>query len=182
MEPLPVFPIFPDPVREGVIEQSTAVCDVCGLARGLMYKGPQYSPSTATDDLQICPWCIGDGSAAACGVTFNDSTIYPAFHSTPQMNAEDRDLVEHRTPGFTTWQGNHWLICCGRACVYLGEADAADLRGRWAGAVPSMFDGLDLPQQQADYIVKKIRRGADPCAYVFQCHVCGGLRAYWDCD
>jgi hypothetical protein len=113
------------------------------------------------------------------GISFNDSTIYPVSESTLQLSAEDQDLVEHRTPGFTTWQGNHWLMYCGRACVYLGEADAADLRGGWAGAIPSMFAGEERLQKE---IFENIRRGGSPCAYVFQRQGCQTLVGNWDCD
>jgi uncharacterized protein len=181
MELHPEFPLFPDPVRERVIERSERKCSICEHQRGSIYTGPQYGQSPATDDLTVCPWCIADGSAGGRGLHFNDPTIYPAFDSTPQLTADDRTLVARKTPGFVTWQGNHWLMCCGRACLYLGEADPADLRGRWSSAIPSMFAGEDRDAAEIEEIVSEVTRGGVLCAYVFQCQVCRGLRAYWDC-
>ncbi|HKQ48240.1 MAG TPA: CbrC family protein [Phycisphaerae bacterium] len=82
MEVLPAFSLFPDSVPERIFERSAVACDICKRPRGLIYTGPQYSESPATDDLRICPWCIADGSAAERGITFNDSTIYPHFDAT----------------------------------------------------------------------------------------------------
>lgn len=179
MSHLPTFPLFADPVRENVVEPSNAACGICGLHQGHMYTGPRYGSS---DDVMICPWCIADGSACGHDIIFNDATIYPLFDSTPQMTIEDRRLVECLTPGFTTWQGNHWLMCCGRACVYLGEAASADLRGRWSDAIPSMFQDDRFAATEIDEIVDAVIKGGSPCAYVFQCRVCQRLRGYWDCD
>jgi len=182
MDPLPIFPLFPDPVSEDVIEQSTAACGVCGRRRGFLYTGPHYGGSAATDDLRICPWCISGGTAAGEGITFNDATIYPYFDSTPQMNAGDQALVEQRTPGFVTWQGNHWLMCCGRACVYLGEAKPADLKGRWEVVVRSMFEAEGRSKQEIDEFIESMSQAEITSVYVFECQVCRSPQAYWDCD
>jgi uncharacterized protein CbrC (UPF0167 family) len=120
--------------------------------------------------------CIADGSAAAkINCFFNDVLV--------KMNPSDLELVEKRTPGYTTWQGNHWLACCGRACTYLGEAEEKDLRGRWASAVDSMVGEMGYTKEQlwAD-ILPGLRRAGSVCVYVFQCRECRKLRAYWDMD
>lgn len=173
-----MFPLFVDPVREGVIGPSEVACGICGLQRGCIYTGPQYGSS---DRMTICPWCIADGSACDRGIALNDATIYPLLPSTPQMTIEDRRMVEGLTPGFTTWQGNRWLMCCGRACVYLGEAESADLRGRWHGVIPSMFQDSGFGAAEMEEIVDRVMKGGSPCAYVFQCQVCQSLHGYWDC-
>jgi uncharacterized protein CbrC (UPF0167 family) len=98
------------------------------------------------------------------------------------MTAEDRLIVEQCTPGFVTWQGYEWLACCGRACVYVGEAESDDLRGRWAGAVPSMFEGQDLRPDRIEEIIDAVTIEGSVCAYVFQCRICRGFRGFWDCD
>jgi uncharacterized protein len=176
---LPSFPLFPNPLREDILALTSDSCDICRQSRGIRYTGPRYS--TETDDLNICPWCIADGSAAARDITFNDATIYPYLDSTPQMSPEDRAMVTGRTPGFTTWQGNHWLMHCGRACIYLGEARSGDLQDRWAAATPSLFEDENRSQEEIDDIVASIGHG-HCCAYIFQCQVCRVLRGYWDCD
>lgn len=181
MEPLPTFPLFADPVGEGVFKQSQEKCDVCKRARGWVYDEQVYGPESVSD-LVICPWCIADGSAGRLGAVFNDSEVFSSSAPEEGLSPEDRELVEQRTPGFTTWQGNHWMMCCGRACVYLGRAESEDLRGRWADAVESMFEDDELSEEEQEEIVDSISRDGSPSAYVFQCRVCKGHRAYWDAD
>lgn len=177
---LPRFPLFPDPVKEDSFKRSKEPCDICSQARGWLYDGPTYGEHSG--EPAICPWCIADGRAAEKGCTFNDPTIYPAFETTPQLTPADADLVEKRTPGYTTWQGNRWLMCCGRACVYLGEVEDADeLRGRFAQAIPSLFADDDLDPEEREEIIDNIVRGDGPCAYIFRCQVCSALKGYWDC-
>ena len=182
MDALPEFPLFPDPLAEGVIVESDQRCAICGRARGALYAASQYIDSREWDEAPICPWCIADGSAGALGIKFNDATIYPASPDTPQMTPADRELVETRTPGFVTWQDNRWLMCCGRACTYLGEADAGDLRGRFAAAVPSLLAEGGWPAQKPDRFLDAVRRGGSPAAYIFQCRACSAMLGYWDQD
>ena len=178
---LPHFPLFPHPENEGIFEPTEFDCDICKKCRGVRYIAGFLGAPVGVDseEMVVCPWCIADGSAGAQGLTFNDAEIYGL--SKAQMTAADKELVEQRTPGFVTWQQNHWLMCCGRACIYLREADTGDLQGKWAAAVPSMFEDDDLPQDHKDEIVRTIARGRGPCAYVFECQVCHSLKAFWDC-
>lgn len=181
MSVLPTFELFPDPIREGSFKPSAAACTLCGLARGMEYCGPQYGEWRGPDPT-ICPWCISDGTASSRGLSFNDATVYPWKPETRQMPHSEKEMVEDRTPGFSTWQGNRWLMCCDRACVYLGQAEAGELEGRYASAVPSMFEGDGYSQTEMDEIVKQVRRNGHVNAYIFRCRVCSSLKAYWDCD
>lgn len=180
---LPVFALFADPVGEGVFKRGEARCDACGRARGWVYDGPVYS--AADEEPTVCPWCIADGTAAAkLECTFNDGTIFPMLPGTAQLTEEDRVLVEERTPGFTTWQGNHWMMCCGRACVYLGEAKPGDLEpgGRFEGAAEAIFeDDEERDEEEKAEILEQIG-GGEAGAYVFRCATCGGMKGYWDAD
>lgn len=182
MDELPSFLLFPNPQAEDVLSFKRGTCDVCGKARDVMYKGPVYGGRVGEHDFNVCPWCIADGSAGARGLVFNDLGPVPFGHAAIKLPQEEQELAERRTPGYVTWQGNHWMACCGHACVYLGEADREDLCGRWASGVPSMFEGEDRSQEEIDEIVNRVERGGSVCAYVFQCRHCGQLRAYWDCD
>ena len=181
MDAIPSFPLFPDPTRERVFKKTTGPCGVCKQSRGVLYDGPIYGPAPASDT-QVCPWCIASGDAGKLGAVFNDASVYSSQSEPARLNPADREIVEKRTPGFITWQGNHWVMCCGRACVYLGEADAKDLQGRWAEAVPSMFVGFDYPPDEIAETVASVRREGSPAAYVFQCQVCSKFQGYWDCD
>jgi uncharacterized protein CbrC (UPF0167 family) len=178
---LPKFRLFMDPVREKAIVESAQACCLCGKTRGWLYDGPTYG-SSLPDGSRVCPWCISDGTAAQQGLAFNDATMQPLLDQTPQLADEERRLVEDRTPGFTTWQGNHWMMCCGIACVYLGEARNGDLTDRWRGAVDAIF--RDQSAWGANEVADLVRQvgGGHICAYVFQCRACERLTGFWDCD
>ncbi len=176
MEPMPRFELFEDPVREGIVEASEKTCDVCGLARGAVYNGQQFGEG---DDLVVCPWCIADGSAAARGRVFNVGEVYPLLPGTPQLTDEDKAMVEQRTPGYRSWQQLGWTVCCGRACLYLGEATQTDLRERWAEVVPTLEDASAYAEGD---VVSEVRPDGHISVYVFRCQVCGKMKGLWDCD
>lgn len=182
--PFPTFPLFADPVAEQSFKRSRKKCDCCAKSRGWIYTCSMYGPGD--NDHTLCPWCIADGSAARkFKVSFQQATIFPIAKGSPKLSRSDADLVEHRTPGFVTWQDHGWFICCGRACIYIGEASSKDLAGKWASAVPSMFKGPGLKEwseQDKANLVKSIRRRGSPAAYIFKCQVCSKLQGFWDCD
>jgi len=178
VEKLPSFPLMDDSARDRVFERSSDPCDCCGEARGWKYTGPVYGEP---DEPTICPWCIADGSAAEeLEASFNDGEDYEAKRA---LAGVDLDLVEHRTPGFTTWQGNHWKVCCDSACKFMGDATAEDLTGRWASLVPAirkdMGESIDWVD---DWIADQADYGSSPALYVFQCRNCSRLHFYWDID
>lgn len=181
MNDLPTFLFFPDPLREGVFETSHERCDVCRRQRGWLYNGPAYGEHD--DKPSLCPWCIADGSAAATfGVSFHDRLRRIEDGAGCRISDTDRTTLMERTPGYLSWQGNEWVVCCGRPCVYLGEADRGDLTGRWAAALPSMFAETDWPADEITEFARDYFKGGSHGAYVFQCLNCGQLGGYWDCD
>jgi uncharacterized protein CbrC (UPF0167 family) len=178
MDPLPTFPLFPDPPRENIFKLSAEPCSVCGKVRGMLYT---VSVNGSNRRTPCCPWCIADGSAAATGMTFNED-IECSSDEYERLSSEDKALVFERTPGYVTWQGNHWLVCCGKPCIYLGEADSPDLEGRWADVIPTLELLNTWTKDQVDQFVKNVTKGQSPCVYVFQCQLCRKLKGYWDQD
>lgn len=76
-------------------------------------------------------------------------------------------------------------MCCGRACVYLGDAKAEDIAegGRWASVVPEVKadDGGERSEEEWRDIFSRVSSG-EVCVYVFECNAgCGRLKGYWDC-
>ena len=56
---LPKFPYHRDPIASYSVIESSAVCECCGKARGVLYSGNTY----ALVELEnLCPWCIADES------------------------------------------------------------------------------------------------------------------------
>ena len=87
-----------------------------------------------------------------------------------------------RTPGFVTWQGEHWLFCCKQPMTYLGEWVSMLKSSHRPQDPRKFFDSVVAaaggePEGLWDHFGK-----ASPCHYVFQCRSCGRHRAYWDMD
>ena len=179
-ESLPAFRYHPDPLATGAVESGPdAPCASCQRIRGYKYTGPVYSTEDLPIEQYLCPWCIADGSAARqFGATFNDTG------ETDGLSDPVRSEIETRTPGFTGWQQERWLACCGDAAAFLGAAGAAELRRSFPAAVPVvkkyLRDEFDLSQADAEQFFRTLDRESGPTAYVFLCLHCGGYLAYVD--
>ena len=178
MSALPTFPLFDNAPLSRVLVRSEQPCDCCGKATGWTYTGPFY---TAEDEPTLCPWCIADGSAAEkFEGTFNDG-LHP--DSKAKLAKPDLDLIDTRTPGFQSWQGNQWLACCDKPCVFMGDANANDLAGRWKDLVPALREDLGgALEDDFDDWLENAEHGGSPAVYVFQCPTCSKRHFYWDMD
>jgi uncharacterized protein CbrC (UPF0167 family) len=177
-EPLPTFRYYPDPVSDGTLVASDAVCSACGRARSWIATSLLYS-AAVPDDARFCPWCIADGSAVSrFGGTFNQL----ALGATSEADAE----VEQRTPNFETWQDWEWPVHCHDGMAYLGQPRAGELR-RHADAFEALRTELrELPWARegnaADEFIDTLDPEAGAVAYLFRCLHCGTHRAIWDQD
>ena len=132
---LPSFTYHPNPISTGSVERSAGTCRCCGQARGYIYVGPVYGLEDLHDSL--CPWCIADGSAArALGAEFADARPLKQAGVAAAVTEE----VHLRTPGYSSWQSEQWLVHCGDACEFHGRASPDELAS--AGVVPR---GLSAP-------------------------------------
>lgn len=179
---LPKFRYHPDPIATGSIRRSDTACACCGRQRGYVYAGPIFSVEQLDDC--ICPWCIADGSAhARFQAEFTDAAGVGGYSSSTVLPTAVVEEVAFRTPGFSGWQQEHWLACCGDAAAFAGRAGRAELERQWADAIPSirhdcgMIDDADWQ----DYF-HALSKDGSPTAYVFRCLHCGRHLGYSDCD
>lgn len=110
---LPTFRYHPDPIATGSIEPAPDECLACGRARGFRYVGPVYAETELNE--QLCPWCIADGSAAR---KFDAEFTDVGLGLPPDVPDSVTDEIAHRTPGFHSWQQDHWLYHCGDGCTF----------------------------------------------------------------
>ena len=174
---LPAFRYHPDPVATGAVEQSAIACRRCRTVRGFIYQGPVY----AVEDLdgELCPWCIGDGSAAdEFGATFTDVS----WGVPDDVPDHVLDVVTKRTPGFSGWQQERWLYHCADAAAYLGRTGYAELSGH-----PEALDliraenvGFGWTEAQVESYLRALHPDGDATAYLFTCLHCGQHLAYSD--
>lgn len=179
---LPTFKYHPDPVATGSIEPSDSECVCCGMQRGYIYVGPVFSTEELPDC--ICPWCIADGSAhAKFGAEFTDAGSVGGYSKLPVLSDAVVEEVAFRTPGFSGWQQERWLACCGDAAAFVGRGGREELDRQWADAVPSiqqecgMADGADWQRY-----FRALDKDGSPTAYVFRCLHCRRHLGYSDCD
>jgi len=173
MERLPVFRYHPDPTSTGNMEASQNLCRSCEKVRGYIYVGPVY----ARDELSkaLCPWCIASGDAAAKfdAVFSDDHTLIQA--GVPLDKVAE---VTTRTPGFTGWQQEAWLVHCGDACAFLGDAERDELMTEEARV--QLTGERHLSPDRWNQFMESYRPGGDPAVYVFRCLTCGVPRFHMD--
>jgi uncharacterized protein CbrC (UPF0167 family) len=179
---LPSFKYHPDPIATGSIKQSDTACECCGQQRGYIYVGPVFSVEELSEC--ICPWCIADGSAhEKFDAEFTDAAGVGGYSEPPIVPETVIEEVAFRTPGFSGWQQEHWLACCGDAAAFVGRAGRAELEHQWADAVPSIQKEcgmVDGPDWQGYF--RALHKDGSPTAYVFRCLHCGRQLGYSDCD
>jgi uncharacterized protein CbrC (UPF0167 family) len=179
---LPFFKYHPDPIATGSIEKSNIVCRCCGQSRGYLYVGPVYS----TEDLwdSICPWCIADGAAhKKFNAEFTDAAGIGDYSGEIAIPKSVIEEVAFRTPGFTGWQQEHWLTCCGDATAFIGRAGWGELTDQWPDAIPSIREdcGFEDEEDWQAYLQSLDKEGS-ATAYVFQCLKCRKHLGYSDCE
>lgn len=174
---LPLFRYHPDPIATGAVKASPTTCACCGKANGFIYSGPVHADDELDD--MLCPWCIGDGSAAArLGASFADS--YPLIQAgVPDEIVEEIHL---RTPGYESWQQASWLAHCGDACEFHGDASSADLSD--ASVETKQQWKTEYKQDDAgwQWATDGYRPGGRSAFYKFQCRHCRLILLGWDLD
>ena len=175
---LPVFRYHPDPVASGSIEASDAQCACCGQRRRFIYTGPAYSEEELEDAL--CPWCIADESAhAKFDASFAGTDELPS-----DVPRETVDEIEHRTPGFNSWQEGRWLGCCGDAAAFLEPVGYEEIRARYPqleGALMMyIVHELALSGAAATHFLQGLHRDRGATAYIFACRHCDAKPFYID--
>src|SRR6185369_3472977 len=145
---LPTFRYHPDPVATGSIEASPKPCVCCGQERGFIYVGSVYGEKELFD--MLCPWCIHDGSAhTKLGAEFADPAGVGGYVPKVSLPRAVVEEVAFRTPGFTGWQGEQWLPCCGDVAAFVGRAGHRELESHWQDAIISIQE--ESRQHGADW-------------------------------
>jgi uncharacterized protein len=175
-----VFRYHPDPVATGSAVRTDAACSLCGMHRGVRYRGPVYGDQPDT----LCLHCIASGEASErlgpVGVgpaVFSDAIDVP-----DSVPAGVVDEVTMRTPGFSGWQQEGWLYHCADAAAFLGSAGYAEL-APYPDAVASLREGcqrLGWSAERTEEFLSSLDKHGEPTAYLFRCLHCGTHLAYWD--
>ena len=119
---VPNFKYHPNPFSSRALEDSDAVCECCGQARGCVYEGPVYCTVEVNC---VCPWCIADGSAhAKWDAEFTDAFFRDSDGERVEIAPEVRQEVLCRTPGVVgACQSITWWVHCGEPAKFLRVED-----------------------------------------------------------
>jgi uncharacterized protein len=179
---LPVFKYHPDPLLTGSIQQRNVLCACCGETREYIYTGPVYSKSDLND--LICPWCIASGLAHEMyDAEFNDKASVGGYDyfTRKAVSQEVKEEVAYRTPGFTGWQQERWLVHCGDACAFLGRAGKQEIEEyRSQDLLESLRADIGMDEDEFGSYLDSLDKEGSPTAYIFRCLHCGRYMGYSD--
>jgi uncharacterized protein CbrC (UPF0167 family) len=174
---LPSFQYHPDPIATGSVKPSPTTCICCGQARGYIYVASVYCCESICK--QLCPWCIADGSAAKrYDAMFCDDHFLIKAGLAADIIAE----VTRRTPGYISWQGEHWLSCCDDACEFHGDVSREELRGLSGSALDRFISGTGWTATEVAACAEHYQPGGSPAIYKFVCRHCKQPLYGYDCD
>lgn len=172
---IPVFSYFPDPIGNGCITRKRAKCPCCEKNRPFMYVGPIY---VIEDIIEVCPWCVADGSAAAkWDASFNIIQGVPG--TVPDAVVLE---IQTRTPGFETWEENHWLYSGTDAMVFLGEVMGREVLDEddtnKVDACLKALQALNWTPEESRKVLRAVTIAGQPAIYLFQDRHTGDYAAY----
>lgn len=94
-------------------------------------------------------------------------------------DAKKDDELFRRTPGYESWQGEHWVACCDDYCAFLGDVGTKELKE--FSIADEVFDDY---AKRDEYDVKMAREmlvaGGNFAGYLFRCLHCKKYHIYID--
>lgn len=125
----------------------------------------------------ICPDCVANGKAAE---KFDGDFIQDAECEKVSDKKKINELFK-RTPGYISYQGEHWLACCDDFCAYIGEVGIKDLKEMGiAETLISEYEENnpdDYYEDCMEYLGNGIMQG-----YLFRCLHCNKYHLWVDAD
>lgn len=167
---LPVFHYHPHVYENGDVISGEGVCQCCGK-----------TVDTYVDHLYceekihcICMDCVKSGKAAE---KFNGEFIRDV--DSVMDDPERTDELLHRTPGYKSWQGEHWLNCCGDYCAYEGPVGSDELKALGiAKEVCAEYE--EREDCVAQDVLELLSKEGPMTGYLFRCLHCGAYHLWVD--
>lgn len=165
---LPKFKYHPNLYQNNEVVFEKGICQCCEK-EVTAYIESMYC---AADVDCICLDCVASGRAAE---KFNGDFI----QDTEQLVSDDKKTEElfRRTPGYISWQGEYWLVCCDDYCAYLGTVGTKELEEMGiADQVFTEYESKNKYGSNREYLTKD----GVFCGYLFQCLHCGKYHLWED--
>ena len=159
----PKFKYHPNLYELGILDRFHGTCECCGEEGDLFYQGLHCEE----DVDYVCLDCVASGRAAE---KFDGAFNYD--HERVD-NPEAVDELEHRTPGYLSWQDHIWPACCNDFCAYLGPVGTKELEE--LGIADDLFEkdgSFDGWEGARD----NLEKDGWISGLLFRCLHCGGYR------
>ena len=161
MRKLPMFKYNRNAYANGSVINEIGACDCCGL------KTTHYVPNMyAQKNVKcICISCVITGKAAE---ELDGTFIQDAEVVLPDK--EKTDTLFKCTPGYLSWQGENWLVCCDDYCDFVGPVGAQELKEM------GIFDEVTAEYAEKwnlrGNVFEDLSKTGSPGGYLFQCLHC----------
>ncbi len=146
---LPTFKYHPHLYEGDEVSFQHGVCECCGQEVDA-YIDLMYCRA---DVNCICLNCVASGAAAA--------KFHGDFVQDAEPGVTDPEKIKElfqRTPGYCSWQGEHWLTCCEDFCAYLGTVGTKELEEM--GIADAVIDEYEARDEYADIRDVLVKDGA----------------------
>jgi len=186
MKNLPKFKYHPNPIETGAFKtDESKICDCCEQEADIYYDGHFYSIKNVE---YLCPDCIASGKAAdKFDGEFQDYLSIEGISPDPAVpsafdNPEAIDEVTKRTPGYSGWQQEVWLTCCGDLCAFMGYVGWPEVERMGLADEISKDMAEEFGTDAVETAKKYCRNGSSLQGYLFRCLHCKKHRLHADCD
>lgn len=173
MKHLPQFRYHPDPLGTGAfIEDEAKTCPCCANKSTVYSSTMPYCIESVE---YLCPNCIASGRATKK----YDANFVQDSEWEGERDQEKDDELFHRTPGYISWQGEHWLSCCEDYCAYLGTVGTRELKAM--GIAETVFAQY-ASHHEFTNVEQFLVKDGSLCGYLFQCIHCSNYQLWVDAD
>lgn len=166
---LPKFKYHPNVYECGIVQYKKGKCNCCNKTIDA-YVELMYTMENVDC---ICMNCVASGRAAE---KFNGTFIQDADKI---ENKEAIDELFNRTPGYVSWQGEHWAACCDDYCEYIGTVGTKELEDM---GIADCFFEEDGSYDGYDDARNLLVKDGSLCGYLFRCLHCKKYYLRIDCD
>lgn len=167
---LPKFKYHPNVYQSGIVTFEKGTCQCCEK-EVTAYISSMYC-SAGIDC--ICLDCVASGKAAE---KFNGDFIQDVEEKVSDVSRTEE--LFKRTPGYISWQGEYWLVCCDDYCAYIGTVGTKELEEM--GIAEQVFEEYEN-RSEYDDAREYLEKDGSLCGYLFQCLHCGKYHLWVDAD
>ncbi len=166
-----VFKYHPNIYENGIVIKESGICQCCGKTVS-EYCTCMYCKDNVNC---ICFECIENGKAAE---KFNGTFIQDAEIDKVDDQSKIDELF-NRTPGYVSWQGEHWLACCNDFCMFIDDVGTKELEEM--GIADEVFLEYDALGEYDD-VRDCLEKAGSMAGYLFRCLHCGKYHLWVDAD